>query len=274
MKGPGPADGNSTLWAYHSHNADQGDIYSGLVGALVIYRKGVLSKTTHLPTDVDHEFFLHFLVFNENLSPYLRHNVLTFAPELKDRLLSNPETPFKIGGETWQESNLQHAVNGRMFGNLDGLSMRVNDKVRWHVMGFGTEADIHSVHWHSQTLLYNGHRRDVIELMPATFRTLETVIDNHGTWLLHCHVLDHQVGGMSVLYRVLDDKLDVNGNYIEVMEELPSFQESKASKTDMNVKAAPRPPMAEPLLSINSARGYIVGSMLTYLLVMLFAIVI
>lgn len=218
-------------------------MYAGLVGSIVIYRAGLLDTITHLPTDVDEEFFLHFLVFNENLSPYLRENILTYAPELSDRLLKNPDTPFKLGGDTWMESNLQHAINGRMYGNLDGLTMRTGDRVRWHIMGFGTEVDIHSVHWHSQTLLYNGHRRDVIELMPATFRSAEMMIDTVGVWLLHCHVLDHQIGGMAVLYTVLNA-----GDEEEVVK---SFVGVEAPKSDMNVKPAPRPPMAEPLLSIN-----------------------
>jgi hypothetical protein len=40
-KGPGPADGNSKLWAYHSHNADPDDIYSGLMGPIIIYLSGI-----------------------------------------------------------------------------------------------------------------------------------------------------------------------------------------------------------------------------------------
>jgi hypothetical protein len=30
------------------------------------------------------------------------------------------------------------------------------------------------------------------------------VPDNVGTWLFHCHVADHLLGGMSVRYRVVE----------------------------------------------------------------------
>lgn len=132
--GPGPNDGNATLWGYHSHLQDPGDIYSGLVGGFVIYNKGVLDPVTHFPTDVDEEFLLNFMVYNENLSPYLYASIKKFAPELSDRLLSNPKTPFTIPGVTWTESNKMHSVNGRMFGNLDGLDVGVGKRVRWHIM--------------------------------------------------------------------------------------------------------------------------------------------
>lgn len=55
-------------------------------------------------------------------------------------------------------------------------------------MAFGTEVDLHTAHWHSQTFIYDGHRSDVIELLPATFRTVEMEVDNEGTWMVHCHV--------------------------------------------------------------------------------------
>ncbi|KAJ3085469.1 hypothetical protein HK102_014137, partial [Quaeritorhiza haematococci] len=242
--GPGPADGNSTVWAYHPHTTDTFDIYAGLIGALIVYKPGVLSPSTNLPTDVSQEFILLFLVINENLSHYLRDNVLKYAPELSDRLPPNPETPFELGGDTWTESNLMHAVNGRVFSNLDGLVMEAGSKVRWHLLGMGTEVDIHSVHWHSMTLLWNGHRMDTIELFPATFRTLESVPDTPGTWVLHCHVGDHMMAGMNVLYQVREP------NSQTPILNTTAFIDDK---TAMNVPAAPRPPLAAPIYSLNHA---------------------
>lgn len=40
--GPGPADGNVVCWGYHSHLEGPGEIYTGLVGAILVYRKGIL----------------------------------------------------------------------------------------------------------------------------------------------------------------------------------------------------------------------------------------
>jgi hephaestin len=43
---------------------------------------------------------------------------------------------------------------------------------------------------------------DVIELAPATARVADMIVDNPGTWLLHCHVADHMMAGMYATYVV------------------------------------------------------------------------
>ena len=40
--GPGPADGSSVMWMYHSHADEVADTYAGLMGPLVITRRGML----------------------------------------------------------------------------------------------------------------------------------------------------------------------------------------------------------------------------------------
>jgi FtsP/CotA-like multicopper oxidase with cupredoxin domain len=89
-----------------------------------------------------------------------------------------------------------------VFGNLKGLTMRKGERVRWYLMGMGTEVDLHSPHWHGNTLTVDGHRQDVVELLPATLLTADMQPDDVGTWLYHCHVNDHITAGMLALYRV------------------------------------------------------------------------
>ncbi|TNM88196.1 hypothetical protein fugu_006417 [Takifugu bimaculatus] len=100
------------------------------------------------------------------------------------------------------------AINGQMYGNLDGLNMEVGDKVYWYLMGMGTDVDIHSVHWHGHSAEYKlgggPHRTDVYELFPATFQTLKMRPQYPGTWLLHCHVTDHIKAGMITTYTVTE----------------------------------------------------------------------
>jgi FtsP/CotA-like multicopper oxidase with cupredoxin domain len=60
--------------------------------------------------------------------------------------------------------------------------------------------DMHTAHWHGQTLLWNGMRVDAIEVFSATSRVLDTVPDDPGTWLYHCHVNEHINNGMEVLF--------------------------------------------------------------------------
>ena len=40
--------------------------------------------------------------------------------------------------------------------NLPGLDMKVGERVRWYVIGMGTEVNLHTPHWHGQTLCRAG----------------------------------------------------------------------------------------------------------------------
>jgi hephaestin len=69
-------------------------------------------------------------------------------------------------------------------------------------MGMGTEVDLHTPHFHGNTVTSMGMRTDVLELLPASMKTADMVPDAVGTWLLHCHVNDHIAAGMSTRYRI------------------------------------------------------------------------
>jgi len=191
--GPGPADGSSVMWMYHSHVNEAADVYSGLVGPIIVTRKG-MARADGTPKDVDREFVVNFEVDNENASLYLDQNVATFAGKPKTVNEDDPD---------FQESNLKHSINGYIFGNLPGLTMRDGQHVRWYVMAMGTEVDLHTPHWHGNTLTVNGMRTDVISLLPAQMTVADMVPDDPGTWLYHCHVADHIHAGMLSLYTVL-----------------------------------------------------------------------
>lgn len=49
---PGPAEGSSKLWMYHSHTHEVGDTYAGLVGGLVVTARGMADDQGR-PRDVD-----------------------------------------------------------------------------------------------------------------------------------------------------------------------------------------------------------------------------
>lgn len=89
-------------------------------------------------------------------------------------------------------------------GNLPGLTMKKGEHVRWYVVGLGNEVDLHTPHWHGNTVTVNGQNTDVLELLPAAMVTADMVPDNAGVWGYHCHVTDHMVAGMTSLYTVLE----------------------------------------------------------------------
>jgi manganese oxidase len=71
----------------------------------------------------------------------------------------------KNDGE-FKESNKKHAINGLLYGNLAGLTMRQGERVRWYLIGLGNENDIHTAHWHGNTVLHRGSRTDTVEPRP------------------------------------------------------------------------------------------------------------
>jgi FtsP/CotA-like multicopper oxidase with cupredoxin domain len=190
--GPGPGDGSSVMWMYHSHTEEIGDVYAGLVGPLVVTRHGS-ARPDGSPRDVDREVFLDFTVDDENQSPLLAANQARAGV---------PVTPPEKQGEEIAESNLKHTINGYLYGGMPVVDLRVGQHVRWYAMSMGTEVDLHSPHWHGNDVLVNGMRMDVVSLLPAQMVTADMVPDDPGTWLVHCHVADHIRAGMSARYRV------------------------------------------------------------------------
>ena len=166
--GPGPADPNSLVWWYHSHITEYQETNLGLLGPIIITRKGN-ARADGSAKDVDREFITAFVIFNQ------------------------------AEGE---EKGQMHSINGYIFGNLRGLEMIEGEKVRWYLLGMGNEVDLHTAHFHGTTVLYKQSRTDSIELLPGSMATVDMIADNPGTWMYHCHVADHIKAGMLTTYTV------------------------------------------------------------------------
>lgn len=72
------------------------------------------------------------------------------------------------------------AINGYMYGNLQGLTMCKGDKVSWHLSGLGSEGDIHGLYFLGNRFLYRGTRRDTISLFPHISHTVIMEPDSMG----------------------------------------------------------------------------------------------
>ncbi len=71
---------------------------------------------------MNHEFILFMGVLDQNLSPYIDLNIAQFA--------AAPETVDKAHPD-FKESNRMHAINGRMYCNLEGLDVKIGRTARW-----------------------------------------------------------------------------------------------------------------------------------------------
>lgn len=166
--GPGPAQPSSIVWWYHSHVDTAMEINAGLIGPIIVTAKGK-ARPDGSPKDVDDEFVTSFQIFDQ------------------------------MGGKP---AGLFYSINGFIFGNLPGLYMKQGDRVRWYLLGMGNEIDLHSPHWHGETVTEDGHHLDVVELLPGSMKTVDMIADNPGTWMYHCHVNDHMEGGMMAVYTI------------------------------------------------------------------------
>jgi len=166
--GPGPGQPSSIVWWYHAHVDPGIETNAGLLGPIIVTAKGKANPDGS-PKDVDREFIASFMIFNE--------------------MAGKPEGLF-------------YAINGYIFGNLPGLTMKQGDKVRWYLLGMGNEIDLHTPHWHGETVTDQGRNTDVIELLPGSMKTVDMVADNPGTWMFHCHVEDHMESGMMAVYTI------------------------------------------------------------------------
>jgi FtsP/CotA-like multicopper oxidase with cupredoxin domain len=193
--GPGEGDPSSRVWLYHSHEV--GEEYAGAVGVIIIADKEH-GTASGMPSDVDQEVVSFFSVMDENQSILIDDNIDEYAPK------AVPDD------EEFYESNLMHSINGFVFGNGPHVSVVEGSKVRWHLVSLGTEVDLHTPHWHGNVVNEYGQHTDVIELLPASMKSVDMIPDDPGTWMFHCHVNDHILAGMITLYEVTgapeDDK--------------------------------------------------------------------
>jgi len=171
---PAEGEGGSKVWLYHSHVDSVQDIYDGLVGPIIITSKRH-ANADGTPDDTDREFVTLFLIFDE----------------------SKPEMSAEL-----KEASQKHAINGFIFGNLPGLTMKVGERVRWYVMGLGNEDDLHTPHWHGNVVHGDGTTTDVLEILPGSMHTVNMIPDDPGSWMFHCHVADHIKAGMFATYTV------------------------------------------------------------------------
>jgi hypothetical protein len=209
--GPGPGQPSSIVWWYHAHVDAAIEINAGLLGPIIVSAKGKANPDGS-PKDVDREFVASFMIFDE------------------------------MGGKP---AGQFYAINGFIFGNLPGLTMKHGEKVRWYLLGMGNEIDLHTPHWHGETVTEEGRNTDVIELLPGSMKTVDMLADNPGTWMFHCHVEDHMEAGMMAVYTIAAPPTRacpvavVGGDFWKDPEKFTLIVKNTGSKTITNVRLMP-----------------------------------
>jgi hephaestin len=190
--GPGPGDGSSVVWMYHSHVDEVNDVNTGPMGPLVVTARG-MAKPDGSPKDVDQEVFALFAEFDESSSRYLAENIADPQTNPRHRKPVGPALP----------DDEIYTINGLAFGNMPMPVIHLGQHVRWYLMATMSDFDFHTPHWHGNTVTVDGMRTDLVTLNPMSMLVADMIPDNPGTWLFHCHVNVHLNNGMVARYKVL-----------------------------------------------------------------------
>lgn len=192
--GPGPSDGSSFLWTYTPSNRIAGMMASGLIGPIIVTRRG-MARADGSPTDVDREFVIGFREEDESES-------VTLPESLADTATNPRHVPKKLAAIPFG-TNVYVSLNGFEFGNMPMLTMHRGERVRWYLFSSESPFDFHAPTWTGNTVLWNGQRADTIGLGVSDRAIADMVPDNVGMWKIYCTLNIHLLGGMEARYTVV-----------------------------------------------------------------------
>ncbi|XP_009996574.1 PREDICTED: coagulation factor V [Chaetura pelagica] len=170
--GPREADLPCLTYAYYSHENMAMDFNSGLIGALLICKKGSLNEDGSQKL-FDKEYVLMFGVFDENKS--------------------------------WQRSaSLKYTINGYTDGTLPDLEACAYDNISWHLIGMSSKPEIFSIHINGQSMEQRRHRISTVNLVGGAATTVNMTVSEEGRWLISSLVQKHLQAGMHGYLTVRD----------------------------------------------------------------------
>lgn len=211
LAGPERGGPSSVVWMYRSRVNEAKDVAAGLLGAIIVTRRGQ-ANADGTPKDVDREIVALFNVFNENLSWYMQQNIdAHISPadrktlDVTEANFSDPDGHFTFAGTGFAETNYKFSINGYLYGDGPLMTVTQGQRTRWYLLDMGDVGalNFHTPHWHGNTVLHQGTRRDTIFLLPLSSEIADMVPDAPGIWLFHCHLDDHMEAGMMGRYQVL-----------------------------------------------------------------------
>lgn len=244
FSGPGPADLSSKAWMYHSHTDEAADTYAGLVGSLIVYRKGMLVEDRLRAADVDREIVLFFAVMDEMSSLYFDKNLEVLPPQNLSLLLDQSATAAEAeatattaGG--FAESMLKHSINGYNFCNMPVFNLTAGLRSRIHIIALGTEADVHTPNFDFNAFVQEDQSRPAVLTMPGGMDSTDMIVSGAGLALVSCRTVDHISAGMRGLFRVLPSDSapgaatrGVDDEYYGIMQQVANSSSAVSSDAD------------------------------------------
>jgi FtsP/CotA-like multicopper oxidase with cupredoxin domain len=114
--------------------------------------------------------------------------------------------------EIMLEHRMAWAINGKVVGEHDHAPILTLKRGRSYILALDNDtAWPHPIHLHGhvfKVIARNGapparvEWRDTVLMNPKERVDIAFVADNPGDWMFHCHILEHQAGGMMAVVRV------------------------------------------------------------------------
>ncbi|XP_044139514.1 coagulation factor V [Bufo gargarizans] len=167
--GPKEADPDCLTSSYYSTENPVQDVNSGLIGALLICKKGSLHQNG-TQKNFDKDYVLMFGVFDESKSWQ------TF-PSTKER-------------------PLMYTVNGYVNGALPAFTACVGNRISWHILGLSSKPEFFSIHFFEHSLEQNPNKVSIISLASMASTTANMTVSQTGRWKISSLVEKHLKAGM------------------------------------------------------------------------------
>ncbi|KAI4536968.1 hypothetical protein MG293_013171 [Ovis ammon polii] len=175
--GPTHDDPPCLTHIYYSYVNLVEDFNSGLIGPLLICKKGALTEDG-IQKMFDKQHVLMFAVFDESKS--------------------------------WnQTSSLMYTVNGYVNGTIPDITVCAHDHISWHLIGMSSGPELFSIHFNGQVLEQNRRKISAITLVSATSTTANMTVSPEGRKYrsLHLDNFSNRIGKhyKKVVYKQYQD---------------------------------------------------------------------
>ncbi|XP_069842671.1 coagulation factor VIII [Dendropsophus ebraccatus] len=172
--GPAESDPICITSAYYSHSNSSYDINSGLVGAILICKPGSLTEDGQ--QHGVQEKIIALAVFDEGHSHYADNT---------------PMEPL-------------HTINGHINGSIPEQNICHKKPIHFHVIGFGTHFEVHSISLERHSFVIRDQRVPVLPVTAFSFQTAIVHPGDKGVYKLSCQTWTHPEGKLMSLIKVED----------------------------------------------------------------------
>lgn len=185
------------VWPFHSHRDPREEMAHGLYGAVVV------PFPDEPPPDHEYVVFLGQLGIEEGAED-----------EEEDEGGASPFAMTINGRPNGRALVIER--DGDRYAVMPGphAHARIGDRVRWRVLNVSPD-EPHTFHVHGHTWCDRGGvpdgtgvcpggslPTDNVDILPAQGVSFDVLEDRPGTWMVHCHIVDHVDDGMFAMYEV------------------------------------------------------------------------